>query len=38
MRHHLIGFVGIALVIFAAVNSLGATLNTNFTSINTSLK
>jgi len=29
---------GIALAIIAAVNGLGTTLNTNFTSINTSLK
>jgi Flp pilus assembly pilin Flp len=32
------GHPNVPLVIFAAVNSLGATLNTNFTSINTSLK
>jgi pilus assembly protein Flp/PilA len=29
---------GIALVIIAAVNGLGTTLNTNFTAINSSLK
>jgi pilus assembly protein Flp/PilA len=29
---------GIALAIIAAVNGLGTTLNTNFTSINSSLK
>jgi pilus assembly protein Flp/PilA len=29
---------GISLVIIAAVNGLGSTLNTKFTSINTSLK
>ena len=29
---------GIALAIIAAVNGLGSTLNTNFNSINTSLK
>ena len=29
---------GIALAIIAVVNGLGSTLNTNFTSINTSLK
>jgi pilus assembly protein Flp/PilA len=29
---------GIALAIIAAVNGLGSTLNTNFTSINSSLK
>jgi pilus assembly protein Flp/PilA len=29
---------GISLAIIAAVNGLGSTLNTNFTSINTSLK
>lgn len=29
---------GISIVIITAVNSIGSTLNTNFTSINTSLK
>jgi pilus assembly protein Flp/PilA len=30
--------VGISIVIITAVNGIGSTLNTNFTSINTSLK
>jgi pilus assembly protein Flp/PilA len=30
--------VGIAIVIIAAVNGIGTTLNTNFTSVNSSLK
>ena len=30
--------VGISIVIIAAVNGIGTTLNTNFTSLNTSLK
>jgi pilus assembly protein Flp/PilA len=30
--------VGLSIVILAAVNGIGATLNTNFTSLNTSLK
>jgi pilus assembly protein Flp/PilA len=30
--------VGISIVILAAVNGIGTTLNTNFTSINSSLK
>ena len=30
--------VGLSIVILAAVNSIGGTLNTNFTSVNTSLK
>ena len=30
--------VGISIVIIAAVNGIGSTLNTNFTSVNSSLK
>lgn len=30
--------VGISIVILVAVNGMGSTLNTNFTSLNTSLK
>ncbi len=30
--------VGISIVIVAAVNGIGSTLNTNFTSVNSSLK
>jgi pilus assembly protein Flp/PilA len=30
--------VGLSIVILAAVNGIGTTLNTNFTSLNTSLK
>ena len=30
--------VGLSIVILAAVNGIGSTLNTNFTSLNTSLK
>jgi pilus assembly protein Flp/PilA len=30
--------VGLSIVILAAVNSIGTTLNTNFTSVNSSLK
>ena len=30
--------VGISIVILAAVNGIGSTLNTSFTSVNTSLK
>ena len=30
--------VGISIVIIAAVNGIGTTLNTNFTSVNSSLK
>ena len=30
--------VGISIVIITAVNSIGTTLNTNFTSVNSSLK
>ena len=30
--------VGLSIVILAAVNSIGATLNTRFTAVNTSLK